>query len=277
VGIDEFLELLGSLVEDDNASNLQGLLVGRWSAEGDSSEPVIEALVANRAKLPNLRAIFLGDLVLGTETGYSGYEPLELVWIHHGDFARLLEAFPGLEHLYVRGAPENAYSHGKSVPGPLGALASDSLRSLAFGAGIEKWMLAPVLAARLPALEHLELWCGWNRGSAVPEDFAPLFSGELFPKLRYLGLRDDHRTDAVATLLAKSPILERLRVLDLSLGTLGDPGAEALLGSPATRRLERLVIRHHFVRPELVKKLEALGIELDEGDAQQDTPIPAVR
>jgi hypothetical protein len=63
--------------------------------------------------------------------------------------------------------------------------------------------------------------------------------------------------------------MERLRVLDLSLGNLGDLGAEALLATPALARLERLDIHHHYVSPGLVGRLAALGIQVDAGDAQE--------
>jgi hypothetical protein len=88
--------------------------------------------------------------------------------------------------------------------------------------------------------------------------------------------------------------MERLRVLDLSLGNLGDRGAEALLSIPGlTRRerlgiphrqltfdfgpaepagltrLEKLDIHHHYVSPGLVERLQALGIEVDAGEARE--------
>ncbi|HNC46778.1 MAG TPA: hypothetical protein PLU80_21590, partial [Acidobacteriota bacterium] len=127
-----------------------------------------------------------------------------------------------------------------------------------------------VTAADFPELEHLELWLGTENYGATtePVDLAPLFSGRLFPKLKYLGLRNSDFSDLIATAMADSPLLERLETLDLSLGTLGDEGAEALLKSPATAKLRFLDLHHHYCSDEMMEKLKALGIKVDLSDAQ---------
>src|SRR5262249_42612610 len=84
----------------------------------------------------------------------------------------------------------------------------------------------------------------------------------------YLGLRNSEIADDLPAVLAKSPLMKRIRVLDLSLGTLTDRGAEALLAVPGIKKLEKLVIHHHFVSPPLLGRLQALGIEVDAGDPQ---------
>ena len=81
----------------------------------------------------------------------------------------------------------------------------------------------------LAGIEHLELYLGtddygWD-GSI--DDVLPLLADDRFPRLKYLGLRDSEIADGVAQAVAKSPLLEKLDVLDLSLGTLGDEGAAA--------------------------------------------------
>ena len=62
--------------------------------------------------------------------------------------------------------------------------------------------------------------------------------------------------------------LSHIRVLDLSLGVLGDTGAQALLDAPAVSRLEKLDIHHHYCSQEMVKRLEALPIAVDAGETQ---------
>jgi hypothetical protein len=95
-----------------------------------------------------------------------------------------------------------------------------------------------------------------------------LLDGTRFPKLRHLGLRDSFIADDLAAMLARSPILERIRVLDLSLGALTDAGAQALLDSPAVARLEKLDLHHHFCSDEMVMRLKRLGIDVDVSDPQ---------
>ena len=104
-----------------------------------------------------------------------------------------------------------------------------------YGAAV--MLLPEVWAAELPRLEHLELWLGdgYYGGIATAAPLAPLLSGNLFPNLKYLGLRNSRIADEVAKAVAASPILERLEVLDLSLGNMGDEGARALIASPAVR------------------------------------------
>jgi hypothetical protein len=62
--------------------------------------------------------------------------------------------------------------------------------------------------------------------------------------------------------------LQRLRVLDLSLGCLSDAGAEHLLKCPAIKGLEKLDIHYHFVSDLAVERLQGLGIEIDASEPQ---------
>ncbi len=87
--------------------------------------------------------------------------------------------------------------------------------------------------------------------------------------MEYLGLRDSELADEIAIAIVSAPILERIKVLDLSLGTLSDAGAAALLASPAVARLRKLDIHHHYCSPEMVEKLAALPIEVDASDSQE--------
>ena len=72
-------------------------------------------------------------------------------------------------------------------------------------------------------------------------------------------------------MVAQAPVVEKIRVLDLSMGTLGDEGAAALLASPAVARLEKLDIHHHYCSPEMVERLKGLGIAVDAGDPQDES------
>jgi Leucine Rich Repeat (LRR) protein len=125
-------------------------------------------------------------------------------------------------------------------------------------------------ASSLPALEHLEIWLGTSQYGAdtTAADLKGILAGKGLPALRYLGLRNSEIADAIAAALAKAPVLERVRVLDLSLGNLGDKGALALAAIPAIAKLEKLDIHHHFVTADGIGQLEALGIAVDSSDWQ---------
>ncbi len=248
-------DLFAQFLQDPQVSRVTGIVIGMWgttTSEAVEADQVVQAIVAAREKLPALNAIFMGDIT---------YEECEISWINQTDVSPLFEAYPRLEHFRVRGG--NGLN--------LGRLHHDHLKSLIVETGgLNVAIVREVMGARLPELDHLELWLGTENygANSTVQDLAPLFAGTLFPKLRYLGLRDSDIASDIAIEIVKSPILDRLRVLDLSLGILDDRGAEALLNSPAVSRLEKLDIHHHFCSPEMVKKLEASPIPVDATDRQ---------
>jgi predicted DNA-binding WGR domain protein len=249
----QLTDVLATFLADPAAASADALVLGCWSFEGDDSAALVEALVAARDQLPNLRALFLGDIT---------YEEQEISWIHQTDVSPLFEAYPKLEHFRVRG--------GEGLT--LGRLRHANLKALVIETGgLPTAVVREVAAAELPKLEHLELWLGDEGygGDAAVEDLAPILSGKQFPKLRYLGLRDSAKADEVAAAVAKAPVLKKVKVLDLSLGNLSDAGAEALAASPLVAKLEKLDIHHHYVSPAVVKKLKALGPQVNAGDVKK--------
>jgi hypothetical protein len=252
----QWSDRLASFLEDPASGQVRAIVVGIWGGESyvlANSSAVVEALVAARDRLPNLRGLFLGDII---------QEENEISWIEQSDISPLFHAYPTLEHFRVRGTQNLT----------LGTLQHDHLKSLTIeSGGLPVAIVHDVAAAQLPALEHLELWLGTPDygGDATVEDLAPILSGRFFPKLRYLGLRDSEIADEVAAAVAGAPVLDRIRVLDLSLGTLTDEGAAALLASPAVAHLEKLDIHHHYCSQQMVERLHGLGIDLDAGDPQQ--------
>jgi hypothetical protein len=231
---------------------VQALVIGYcFGGEGGDSRAVVEALVNASDRLPNLRALFLGDLP---------YSDMEISWIQQSDLTGLLTAFPQLEHFRARGG-------GSLV---LHKCEHPQLRSLAFEASnLPSAVVRAVGDSKLPKLEHLELWLGTDAYGAdtTVEDLAGILKGKGLPALHTLALRNSEIADHIAGVLGKSPLLKQLRVLDLSLGALDDWGAEALLAIPGLARLEKLDIHHHYVSPELVQRLKALGIQVDSRQA----------
>ncbi len=245
-----------AFLQTPGAEEIPGLVVGTWDRSGaseDTSETVVEVLVAASNRLLNLRAIFLGDIIS---------EESEISWIQQTDVSPLFAAYPSLEHFCVRGG--NGLSLGRLRHAHLASLVIQS-------GGLPASVVREVAAADLPALTHLELWLGDEGygGDASIDDLGPILMGDRFPRLSYLGLRDSERADDIAIAVAQAPVLERIEILDLSLGTLSDTGAAALLNSPAVRRLRRLDIHHHYCSPATVRQLEELGIEVDASDPQE--------
>jgi hypothetical protein len=71
--------------------------------------------------------------------------------------------------------------------------------------------------------------------------------------------------------LTTSPLLDRLKVLDVSMGVFTDRGAQALLDCPAIRRLEKLVVRYHFCTDEMVERLQALPLEVEISEREDES------
>jgi len=84
-------------------------------------------------------------------------------------------------------------------------------------------------------------------------DLQPILSGQLFPTLKYLGLRNSHLADEIVAVVINSRLIQRIETLDLSLGTLSDEGARSLLKLPASPRLKRLNLRYNFIGADLIR------------------------
>ncbi len=250
---EEITAALEAFLADPAVGLVQALVIGPWGEEFDTGpDEVIEALIAARKRLTGLRALFLGDIV---------YEECEISWINQADITPLLKAFPDLEHFRSRGGDGlelKKFKHAK-------------LKSLVIEASnLSRDIVKAVGASDLPALEHLEVWLGTDRYGADTEvgDLKGILQAKGLPSLKHLGLRNSEITDGIAAALAKAPVMGRLRSLDLSLGTLTDEGAEALLAIPAVAKLEKLDLHHHYLSAAMVKRVKALGIEVDAGDTQ---------
>lgn len=137
--------------------------------------------------------------------------------------------------------------------------------------GLSKAVLGDIAASRLPNLRKLELYLGVdNYGfDGGLEDLLPLIEPGKFPNLTYLGLKNSEIQDEIAAALADAPILDQLHTLDMSLGTLSDTGAEALLASERVKGLKLLNLSHHYMSDEMMLRLKNSGLPVDVSDQQQ--------
>ncbi len=251
----EWAGLLRAYLELPGAQETQGIVVGTWAGEMYDTAPtaVIEALIEAVPRLPALRVLYLGDIT---------FEESEVSWIENTDQSPLYRAYPGLDSLAIRGG-NNLRLPGLSLPRLLGLVIETG--------GMARETVADVLAADLPALTHLQLYLGSSHYGAdtTVADLEPLLAGRVFPGLRYLGLQNCEYTDDIAAAISGSPLLERLDVLDLSLGTLTDEGARSLAAAAGVRRLRRLDLSHHYLTEQGMALLGGLGIDVDLSDRQE--------
>lgn len=236
-------ELIHSFAHAPNINQCQELIIGQWSFDA-GSEGVVNALVEFKEEFKSLKALFIGDIT---------YEEQEISWIQQSDLSPILAAYPNLELLQVRGGTDLSFN----------SLNHDNLKSLIIQTGgLPQNVIDEINNSHLPNLEKLELWLGdENYGfESNIEDLNIIINTGKFPKLTYLGLKNSFLQDEIAIQISQSPILGQLQTLDLSMGTLSDLGADALLSNPAIRNLHFLNLDHHYMSEEMMKKIKSLGI-----------------
>src|SRR4051794_36055054 len=141
-----FAELLDRFLAEHGGPTLHALVLGAWdygqmceSLGRKGGAEVVEAMLAGRARMPKLRHLFFGDVT---------FDECEISWINPGDVSALLPAFRDLEEFRIRGGGKLTF----------GSIAHRKLKTFAIeSGGLPKRVIDEVLAAKLPALEHLEL------------------------------------------------------------------------------------------------------------------------
>ncbi len=83
----------------------------------------------------------------------------------------------------------------------------------------------------------------------------------LFSDRKRSFMTNSQFTDEIAEAIVRSPRLNSIKVLDISMGTLTDAGAEALL-SPAINNLDILNVSENFLSAEMIQRLSQLEVQL---------------
>ncbi len=236
-------EKLAKLLQHSQASKLEALIFGMWHGQmyAHSSQLVVDALIAAKDKLTNLKALFIGDI---------SYDESEISWIIQSDISPILEAYPKLEVLQIRGGDSLAFS-------PF--VRHDNLKALIIETGgLNSATITQICALDLPKLQHLELWLGSDSygGDSTIENLNTILVNPVFPNLIYLGLRNSQYSDDIAKAVINSPLINSIKILDLSLGTLSNAGAEVLLSSPAVHQLNILNLSENFLSEKMIASMQ---------------------
>ena len=246
-------DLLDHFLGQVDKAALDALIIGAWSeAHDEGPQGYLGGLIERRAELPALQALFVGDMT---------YEDCEISWIIQSDYNPLLTAFPQLRSLRIRGSSQlklEAFDHAQ-------------LEELAIECGgLPSQFANAIAASTLPALRRLELWLG-DDGYGFDGDagtYARLLDAIDASRLTYLGLRNAQISDALAVHLAAQPWLGKLETLDLSMGTIGDEGAQALCESAHLAGLGTLDLSHHYISDTWQARLRALPCKVVLDDPQ---------
>ncbi|MDQ3340173.1 MAG: hypothetical protein M4D80_33875 [Myxococcota bacterium] len=189
------------------------LRFGLAGYENDNDWSETLAAVAESQQAPQIRVLRFDD--------YTS-EDSEISWTAFGDFSPYWSSLPQLEELVI------ASGEG----GTLGDLALPNLRKFTrISGGLGEDEITAIFAARWPKLEHLEVWFGDEHygGAGKVEHLAPLLDGRISKKLTHLGIVNCEFVHEVIGPLARSPLLQQLRTLDLSKGALQDTDVDLLL------------------------------------------------
>ncbi|CAM5397103.1 STM4015 family protein [Streptomyces fumanus] len=263
-----------------DSTRIRALIIGIWGDPEDTEpDEVMSALLGARDRLTGLRSLYFGDIT---------DEECPISRIGQTDVTPLLASCPALEEFSVRAG--ESYDMEGLHPLRFPRIRHDALRRLVVeSAGLRGHVLRGVGESELAALEHLELWLGAHEdgGDGEIADLAGILSGQRLPRLRTLALRNSEMQDEVAAAVGTAPVVAGLDVLDLSLGTLTDTGAEALLNGQPLTHLRKLDLHHNYLSEQMRQRvrdaLEPAGVEvdLDPSDAEADedengVPVPSI-
>jgi hypothetical protein len=249
------VELLDSLLSQIDPGSIRSLIIGAWSeAHDESPQGYLDRLIERRDELGALCALFIGDMTS---------EDCEISWIIQCGYNAVLDAFPLLQSLRIRGSSQleiKPFTH-------------EFLEELVIECGgLPNEIVEGIAGSTLPALRHLELWLGDDNYGFDGDvaTYAKLLESIKPERLEYLGLCNSQISDDLAMHLAKQPWLASLKTLDLSMGTIGDVGAQALFESPHVRGLETLDLSHHYISEDWQKKLATLPFKVVLDDPQDE-------
>jgi len=187
----------------------------------------------------------------------------QISWSHLGDLSKLYPQLKKLEELRI------AIGDMK-----LGKIDLPSLKKLEIvTGGLDKASCAAVASAKWPKLESLTLYFGDDNygGDCGVDDLESIFAGKNLASVKHLGLCNAGFEDDIARGIAGSKILAQLKTLDLSKGTMGDEGAQAILdNAKGFKHLERIDLTENYVSAEMVEQLKAAFGDKIVADSQGD-------
>ncbi|WP_438350770.1 STM4015 family protein [Paenibacillus sp. FA6] len=251
----KIVDLIEELAGKDESLQLESLIIGDWGGayENDSSD-IVEALVRLKDRFPQLRSLFIGDM---------SFEECEVSWINQSNLGPILSAYPELRSFTIKGSTELS----------LDPAHHDKLEELTIiCGGLGKDIITSISEGSFKNLKKLELYLGVDEYGfdASLEDVLSLIEPGKFPKLTYLGLKDSEIQDEIAIAVANAPIVDQLHTLDLSMGTLTDKGAEALIQSEKVKKLELLDLSYHYMSDEMMIRWKQSSLKVDISDQQDD-------
>lgn len=235
-------KVLGFVLRHPSSALLHSLAIGLLDVDGEADMSDAVNILVKHGRRPGLRRLHIG-----------AYEPeeTEISWIEHSSVERLGAILPDLEELELTGGGIE-----------LGELRVNKLRHLKLETGgLPAEPVERLAAGSFPALEELDLYLGCDDygASVTAEHVAALLANtEGLPSLRKLGIKNAEIADDINGVLMGGRLLRQLTHLDLSMGTMTDAGAEALLAAmPKLQHLVQLDVSENYLTDAMEKRLAA--------------------
>ena len=233
----------------------------RWDFH---DEPAVIAEAAKHAWAKDLARLTVGDV------------DRDIDMAHHaiGDVGKAItKAFPNLRSLELRSGSQD-WRGGHETFG-FGGLDLPKLEELVIETcAMSTKRMKALTAAKLPALEKLEVWFGSTTHEQITKSatVAPIWDGKTFPKLKHLGLCNTEMAADFVRLVPASKLAPQLEVLDFSRSTLDDNELRELAAEPKQfPKLKRLILDDTYVTSPGVKQAKTAfkGVEISAKDPRQ--------
>jgi len=247
--------LLNKMLNDKKLPDIKQLTIGCWDFESGDCQELVNGMIANKDKFAHVEELFWGDIDM---------EESEISWIEQTDLAPLIDIFPKLQKLIIKGTNNLK----------IGVKNRSTLKSLEIvSGGLPSSVVEEIIKSSFPNLERLRLFVGVDDygfdGSA--DTFAPLFSKAKFPKIKDFGIINSDLQDDFVKMVLESDILPQLEILDLSCGVLTDKGGQMLLDNiNKIEHLQFIDMKYNYLSEEMCKKLRKLPVKVDVSDPQGD-------
>ncbi|TCI93619.1 WGR domain-containing protein [Tenacibaculum sp. M341] len=238
----EILELLNSFIKQENSDEVEEIIIGMWEEGYDkSSKHILDFLVEHKDRFSNVKHFYIGDIES---------EENEISWIQQSDFEDFLKAYSHIETLRIKGG--NGLTMGNFDLPNLKLLTIQS-------GGLDDELIQNIANSKnsLTSLEYLEIWFGTSDYGATvtKETVQKLLADKPFPSLQHLGLMNSEIQDDIVLALENHEILDRIKVLDISMGVLKKEGGESLLRNEKLDQLDRLNCDFHYMTEEQTDSL----------------------
>ncbi len=248
--------LVEDILADPDFPALRELVIGDWgNSWEDGCQKILDGIVEQAERFSHIESLFIGDM---------DYEECEVSWIIQGDYSRLWAAMPQLKELTIKGSTDLE----------LGEICHEGLESLTIiCGGLSRSVLRSIQDAKLPGLKKLLLYIGVEAYGFDGDEntVKELLEKADFPKLTYLGIEDSEIQDELAQVVLESKFMGQIETLDLANGTLTDKGGELLLKElPKWPNVKKLDVHYHYMSDEMAGKLEALPLEVDASEGNED-------